>query len=283
MASVEDGRPGMASGGWYPGMGGMSGGPMAGGPGGGSELLTAEGKPIVVEWSTANQAALQAISMNWTSPTTLQVLYAQEDLWVLRALMLIIKATNGDADAQYNAAVKEIVSIDLGAMAPGFKLTGQVGAGGAQGGMMSGGMMSGGMMSGGMMSGGMMSGGMMSRWHDVRRHDVRRHDVRRHASGTAPGVPPAGASGGTTASSDGSMAGGGIDPANGRYVDDKNESLTGERLRSAIKSDQPADAFLAVAKRMPMRMRVRMNVLKLPLFCASFPSRICRSKYAKSA
>ncbi len=135
---------------------------MAGGPGGGSELLTAEGKPIVVEWSTSNQAALQAISMNWTSPTTLQVLYAQEDLWVLRALMLIIKATNGDADAQYNAAVKEIVSIYLGAMAPGFKLTGQIGAGGAQGGMMSGGMMSGGMMSGGMMSGGMMSGGMMS-------------------------------------------------------------------------------------------------------------------------
>ena len=56
-----------------------------------------------------------------------------------------------------------------------------------------------------------------------------------------------------------------VDPANGRYVDDKNEPLTGDRLRTAIKSDQPADAFLAVAKRMPMRMRVRMNVLKLPL------------------
>ena len=44
-----------------------------------------------------------------------------------------------------------------------------------------------------------------------------------------------------------------VDPANGRYVDDKNEPLTGDRLRTAIKSDQPADAFLAVAKRMPMR------------------------------
>ena len=61
-----------------------------------------------------------------------------------------------------------------------------------------------------------------------------------------------------------------IDPADGRYVDDKNEPLTGDRLRTAIKSDQPADAFLAVAKRMPMRMRVRMNVLKLPLFLCEF-------------
>ena len=61
-----------------------------------------------------------------------------------------------------------------------------------------------------------------------------------------------------------------VDPANGRYVDDKNEPLSGDRLRSAVKSTQSTDAFLSVAKRMPMRMRVRMNVLKLPLFLCEF-------------
>src|SRR4030042_1294117 len=95
------------------------------GAGAGAGLVVDE-SPIVVAWNSSNQSALQAMSFNWTSPTTLQVLYAQEDLWVLRALMLIIKATNGDADAQYNAAVKEIESIELGAMAAGIKAVGQV-------------------------------------------------------------------------------------------------------------------------------------------------------------
>ncbi|MHB9066308.1 MAG: hypothetical protein ACYC4B_21120 [Pirellulaceae bacterium] len=268
--------------GGYPGMSSpLGGGPMAGGAGGvfGSDLLTAEGKPIVVEWSSANQAALQASSMNWTSPTTLQVLYAQEDLWVLRALMLIIKATNGDADAQYNAAVKEIESINLGPSAPGFKFVGRVSVGGAGQGSMAGmygmpGGMPGGMMPGGMMPGGMMPGGAGS--------TPPGGAVAPGASAAPGGASGAGSSSAPGGGSSSSMPygpmsgmgglGGGqaFDPAEGRYVDDKNEPLTAERLRSAIKSEQPADAFLAVAKRMPMRMRVRMNVLKLPLFLCEF-------------
>ncbi|MHB8969730.1 MAG: hypothetical protein ACYC3X_06055 [Pirellulaceae bacterium] len=250
--------PGMSSGGRGPGMG-MG---MGANSGAGMELLTAEGKPIVVEWSSSNQAALQATSMNWTSPTTLQVLYAQEDLWVLRSLMLVIKATNGDADAQYNAAVKEILSIDLGATAPGIKMAGRVSTGGSQGGMGSSGMMGSMMMPGSLSAPGSLSTGGVS------------------SSG-----PSTGSGGASSASSSGSMgmgmgmgpgmgpgmAGGtDVDPANGRYVDDKNEPLAGDRLRTAIKSEQPADAFIAVAKRMPMRMRVRMNVLKLPLLLCEF-------------
>ena len=50
-----------------------------------ARTMTAEGKPHRGRVESGNQAALQATSMNWTSPTTLQVLYAQEDLWVLRA------------------------------------------------------------------------------------------------------------------------------------------------------------------------------------------------------
>ena len=69
--------------------------------------------------------------------------------------MLIIKATNGDADAQYNAAVKEILSIELGAMAPGIKAVGQVGAGGSRGRHVGGG----------------MHGARRRRWHDVRQSE----------------------------------------------------------------------------------------------------------------
>ena len=146
--SMMPGAPGgMGSGGgsMMPGMGsggsGMPGSGMGGssGSGGTADLLTADGKPIVVEWSPSNQAALQAACMNWSSPTTLQILYSQEDLWVLRSLMLIIKATNGDADAQYNAAVKEVMSIELGAAAPGIKSVGGVGGSGGGGMMGSGG------------------------------------------------------------------------------------------------------------------------------------------------
>jgi hypothetical protein len=266
------GLPGMGSGGGYPGMGGGSSMGPGPGYGSGTRLRSADDSPIVVEWNSSNQAALQATSMNWTSPTTLQVLYAQEDLWVLRALMLIIKATNGDADAQYNAAVKEIQSIELGAMAAGIKAVGQVKSSatrqGASGYMSGSGMESmlgsgsGGLAGGGSAGGGSAGGGSAG-------------------GGSAGGSSPSGDSSSGSTYGSGSPYGSGssmglggsrqnIDQANGRYVDDKNESLTGDRLRTAIKSDQPADAFLAVAKRMPMRMRVRMNVLKLPLFLCEF-------------
>lgn len=245
--------PGMGSGGTgYPGAGsgGSSGMGSGGSTGGMGELLTADGKPIVVDWSASNQAALQAACMNWTSPTTLQILYAQEDLWVLRSLMLIIKATNGDADAQYNAAVKEILSIELGAMAAGIKSTGSVsGTGGMAGFSSTGSMMPGSSLMPGSGSGGGGGSGGGS------------------GGGESGSNPYSGMMGSGSGSGD---VGSSVDPARGRYVDDKNEPLAGDRLRSAIKSNTSGDAFLAVAKRMPMRMRVRMNVLKLPLFLCEF-------------
>ncbi len=64
------------------------------------------------------------------------------------------------------------------------------------------------------------------------------------------------------------------DPADNRYVNDKMEPLTGDQLRTAMKSDSPDDAFLVVAKRMPVRLRVKMNVLKLPLFLSELNNSI---------
>jgi hypothetical protein len=46
------------------------------------------------------------------------------------------------------------------------------------------------------------------------------------------------------------------DPAEGRYVDDKFQPVPPARLREAFTSTKPEEAFLAVAKRMPVRMHL---------------------------
>ena len=52
---------------------------------------------------------------SWTgAPTTKEVLYAQEDLWVLMNLIDIIKRTNGDAIVRSQTPIKEIQDIQLG-------------------------------------------------------------------------------------------------------------------------------------------------------------------------
>jgi hypothetical protein len=201
-----------------------------------------EQKPLVVNWDSSNQGALQ-MAFEWgQSPSTLEILYAQEDLWLLHALMTIIKQTNGDADAQYNAAIKEIETIEFGANAAGIKVVGQVSSPGA-----------------GTASGGYGSG----------------YDTG-SGSGFGSGSPSmetsAGGSGSGAAELDPYASGGfgGVeqvapDPADKRYVDTKNEPLEATRLRTAMQSATKSDAFLVVAKRMPVRMRFKMDLMKLPL------------------
>ena len=63
-------------------------------------------------WDLQDQAPLQNRRFDWSSnpdkaPKTLDILYAQEDLWVLNALMRIVANTNRDATARYNAIIKE--------------------------------------------------------------------------------------------------------------------------------------------------------------------------------
>jgi len=49
------------------------------------------------------------------TPSTVKVLLAQEDLWVYEALLRVIKNTNGDAKNNYDAAVKRIDQLLIGA------------------------------------------------------------------------------------------------------------------------------------------------------------------------
>lgn len=58
------------------------------------------------------------------------------------------------------------------------------------------------------------------------------------------------------------------DPAINRYVDDKYQPLPPERLRGALKSTAPEDALLAVAKRIPVRLRLMVDQRKLNVLLA---------------
>ncbi|MCP4193026.1 MAG: hypothetical protein GY768_20645 [Planctomycetaceae bacterium] len=69
----------------------------------------------IVIWNPQNQTEIQS-QFDWgnTPPTTFEILYAQEDLWVLATLIDIIKRTNGDVQTRSQAAVKEIGFIQIG-------------------------------------------------------------------------------------------------------------------------------------------------------------------------
>ena len=212
------------------GMGGMAGMMQGRAMGGQAPSRAASGDKTIVDWNAADQGELLT-RYDWSNtrdkvPSTLQVLYAQEDLWVLNALMNIIKRTNGRATANYNAIIKELQYIRIGREVP--PTTGQItrlSAASAAGGEMS--MMSG--MGSGMMEEMSMGGGaeMMQ------------------------------------SSGEGTMGGAGAtaDPAEMRYVDNDYKPLPAQRVREALTSDarNPDDAFLVVAKRIPIRIGIKMD------------------------
>lgn len=202
----------------------------------------------LVLWAPENQQELVATHFGFTvredPPSTLEVLYAQEDLWVLQNIMDLIRAANENAETRHEAAIKQIDFVRIGRSAMG--LAGQispVGGGGV-----------GGDSGGYMMSSQSATGGA--------------------AEGTVPTTDSATA---TAGSADGSatadiptgdsFGGGGMgitsDPASGRYVDEKYQTLDPGRLRGALQSQNAQDALLAVAKRMPVRMRFRIDQRKL--------------------
>jgi hypothetical protein len=237
------GMAGMMSGG--DGAGGGMSGMMSGGDGAGGGMMQMEpADDVIVRWDSGDQSQLLS-RFDWSgrqnnTPRTLDILYAQEDLWILNAVMNIIKRTNRDATAGYNATIKELKYVQLGQAVRGTagsikRMTGGVGGGmnGGEGGMD--GMMSG--MSGeGMMSG--MSG-----------------EGAGSDSGMMSGEGMAGASG------DAGSASAGSDPANFRYVDNNYQPLEASRVRAALdpNSKNPEDAFLVVAKRVPIRLGLTMD------------------------
>ena len=259
--------------GGMPGMPGMMGGVTNLTPEE-ARKLAQEKQPIIL-WDPSDQARLVGLHFDWSKqteslPNTLQILYAQEDLWVLTALMYIIRQTNDKAESRHEAVVKTIETILIGRHAP--PRAGQVvrlGGGGMGGGMMPGmdGMPAGDMYGSAGAPGAEMagSGSAMMPAEAAGMPAGGGAEAMMPAGGDMPGMgmgmPGMGMPG---------MGAVSLDPAEGRYVDNQYQALKAETLRSALRSDTTADAFLVVAKRMPVRMRLVVDERKLPRLLAQF-------------
>ncbi|MDA1055550.1 MAG: hypothetical protein O3C40_34575, partial [Planctomycetota bacterium] len=128
-----------------PGVGGEAGGTYGGGNRPGQPAPSSGAENVIVQWDAGDQSRLIS-QFDWSHtpdklPQTLDILYAQEDLWILNAVMNIIKRTNRDATASYDATIKELKYVQLGQAVRGAtgtvkRLTGAVGSGGeGEGGM----------------------------------------------------------------------------------------------------------------------------------------------------
>ncbi|MCY2994117.1 MAG: hypothetical protein NTY19_40500 [Planctomycetota bacterium] len=248
------------------GMSEMSMSEMPTSPTAGANRPKRDEKPPIVLWSPADQGQLLGDHFNWSKqpdsvPTTLQLLYAQEDLWVLKALMSIVKEVNKDADSRHEAVVKTIESVLIGRQASGragqvTRMRGGTGGSGTEGGYAgseSGGP-AGSMGSG---AGGSAPGG---------------GGPAPGGGGAAPGgYPGPGGSGSMSPGMEGmpgmpgmpGMARGATDPADYRYVGMEYSAMPAEKVRSAMKSEKPEDAFYVVAKRMPIRLRLVVDQRRL--------------------
>jgi hypothetical protein len=220
---------------------------------------TVEVDRSMVLWAPENQRELLATHFGFTArandPSTLDVLYAQEDLWVLQNLMDIIKRTNEGAEGRHDAAVKQIEFVRIGRAA-----LGQSGAvmmvGGGTGGPGESGFPTG---PGGPGMEGMQPG----------------VPAGPGAPAVAGETPAAGAPVNPTADAAFQPA----DPGNWRYVDKANTPLAGFQLRQAIAPTAPGAApatpspetvLLTVAKRMPVRIRLEIDQRRLNKLLTEF-------------
>ena len=221
---------GDSMGGMGMGMGGYGAMPGAAANAGPRDLVT---------WSESSQSELLNSIRMWQSktPSVFEILYTQENMWILEGLFNIIKKTNGKAQANFQCIIKEIEFIRIGKTA--------VGQAGTLAGMASGGYM------GGMGMG--MGEGMGMEMGGDGEYDPYDGDMMGSEGGDMYGA--------STAVS--------RDPADNRYVDANFVAVTGEDLRSKMQSSSPEDAYFAVAKRVPVRMRFSIDQRKVHEFLAN--------------
>ena len=234
------------------GMGGYSmGGPSGpGGQAGARRRQRGEKEPLV-RWSRASQQQVMSDLFPWLGqrPSTLQVYYSQENIWILKQLLQIIANVNGDANQPFQAKIREISRIGIGASVD-FEMgnLAQPGEGRRAGGMGGYGI------EGGM--GGMYDSDAMGDMYSSEGMGEGQEGYMMDDSGG------------------GRAAAAAKDPAENRYVDMQNQPITASTLRAALTSNRPEDAPIAVAKRVPVMMRVKMDqrfVPQLIAACGSAP------------
>lgn len=188
--------------------------------------------PLVV-WTQQSQANLLSDLFPWRAaglPNTLEIYYSQENLWVLRQLLQIIGDVNGAAKQPYQAKIHEINGIKIGSSV--VYGAGQISAPGSH------------TTSGGMGGMDMGMGGM-----DM---DMGMDDMGMDDFGMGMGnemVSP--------------------DPAEFRYVSEGLEKIAAVDLRSALKDIKPENVALAIAKRLPVMMSLKMNQRAIPELLAA--------------
>ncbi len=194
--------------------------------------ITGAEKGPLVKWGSESQQTVLKDLFPWRGslPSSLDVYYSQENIWVLKQLLQIIADVNGDARQPYQAKIREIRQIGIGkSVRFGEGHISKPGEGAS--GMM--GMMGGMDMEGMMMD---MSSGM---------EDEMGSDML---------------GGGSLLE---------LDPAENRYVNAALEPITGAALRSALTSNSPSDSALAVAKRVPVMMSLNMDQRAVPELIAA--------------
>ena len=173
-------------------------------------------------------------------PTPLQVYMLQQDLWLLEAIFDIIRSVNGDADANDLAVIKRIDHIAFGREARS-----QLGE--------------------------LTPYDPMLQGSNAAGAESSELSLSESFASRGRGGPE-----GATASGDGFDKFGSFSPYHGRYVGVNYEPLTADLVRSVLTGDTlPTDNLeLIVAKRVPVRIALRMDERKIPEFmaaCANSP------------
>ncbi len=269
---------GMGAGGGYPGGGGLSDGGGGGGYTGSTGGMALGNQiPDLVRWSASSQQALLEQVAPWykrsAAPSILDIYYTQEDMWLLTGIMEIIRKTNGDSRENFETVVREIEWIRMGKFASRnagvlSKLQSAGMTGGGYGGYGESGM-----------GGGEMGMGMGSMGEGAGEMGMGKGSMGGMGMGEGAGEMSGsmgmgeGSSGGEGGygGSGGESGGGAVarDPADGRYISFATEAQfqprKGAELREAIRSISPSNAVDAVAKRVAIRLRLKVD-----------PSRITR-------
>jgi hypothetical protein len=215
------------------------GGGMPGGGGSPSRGSGGSDRKNLVVWETQSQTMMLDNLFPWRSrevpPTTLEVLYSQEDLWVLESLLEMIAGVNQGAQQPFQATIKQIDYIKIGKGAA--ESAGDVNASGGGG-------------------GGFGSGGMP---------DMSKMQSQMSNIGNM--MKNMGGGGGSNAAVQRKTVS--KDPADGRYVDRTFKPITSQALRTAMKSPTPETAAMTVSKRLPVAIRLKIDQRKIPVLLAA--------------
>lgn len=212
-------------------------GQFGGGEGGGRVPMVDDGeednKAYAVTWNSSDQGGIVDL-FDWSNepggrPTTMQILYSMEDYWVLKAVMQVIKNTNTDEEFGLAELPHQATIRHIDSI--------QIGKG-------------------------------------VSTIEGR---VERPIATTPDGEesPEAGPAPTLGGAAEGGVLGEGAalqasdDPVQGRYVAGSAGNylpISAETLKSATTSEDPEQAYLAVAKRMPVRMKITIDQRKINKF-----------------